>query len=82
MYYENGYQGWSNSATWSCAYLIQQEQSAYKAFVAIRKSGKLVTGDDIKREFKRLNLKKDSWTKGPVNWQEIADDHYNGEDFV
>lgn len=77
----NEYQGWTNISTWSCAYLVQQERPAYEALVAIRKADKQVTGNDVKEQFNRLNLKKDTWTRGKVNWQEIADNHYNNEDY-
>ena len=76
------YQGWTNSATWSCAYLVQQEMVAYEALTAIRKAGKQVSADDVKNQFNRLNLKKDSWTMGKVNWQEIADTDYNNEEYT
>lgn len=75
------YQGWTNSATWSCAYLINQEKQAYDVLTGIRKQGKQVTGKDVKEQFTRLNLKRDAWTKGVVNWQEIADTHYNQNDY-
>lgn len=75
------YQGWTNSRTWSAAYLVQQERPAYEFLVAIRKQGKLVTGNDVKAQFNRLKLKTDNWTKGAINWQEIADTHYNNEDY-
>lgn len=70
------YQGWTNSKTWSAAYLVNQERSVYKNLTAIRKE-RLVTGNDVKSEFERLNLKCDVWTIGVINWQEIADEHYN-----
>ena len=76
------YQGWTNSATWSAAYITQQEPAIYKELVAIRKSGKQVTADDVWYQYNKLNLKIDNWTIGLVNWQEIADTHYNNEDFV
>jgi hypothetical protein len=70
------YQGWTNSKTWSAAYLVNQEVTAYKALTAIAKE-KQVTGEDVKAEFNRLHLKCDSWTTGVINWQEIADAYYN-----
>lgn len=76
------YQGWSNSRTWSAAFLVGQEREAYEALSAIRMSGRQVTGDDVKYWFNRLNLKHETWVSGRVNWQEIADDKYNKEDFI
>lgn len=70
------YQGWTNSKTWSAAYLTNQEPSIYKNLTVIRKT-RLVTGNDVKAEFERMKLKCDNWTIGAINWQEIADDHYN-----
>lgn len=70
------YQGWTNSKTFSAAYLTNQEPSIYKNLTAIRKT-RLVTGNDVKAEFERMKLKCDSWTIGIINWQEIADTHYN-----
>ena len=75
------YQGWTNSATWSAAYLVNQERIAYETLVAIRKAGKQVTGNDVKEWFNKLKLKRDSWTRGKVNWQEIAETHYNDNDY-
>jgi len=75
------YQGWTNSATWSCSYLVKQERAVYDVLSAICKAGKQVTGKDVKDQFDRLKLKKDSWTKGKVNWNEIADS-YNSEDWA
>jgi hypothetical protein len=76
------YQGWANSATWSAAYLTKQERVIYNRLSAIRKACKQVTAKDVRYQFSFLALRLDSWTKGAVNWQEIADTHYNNEDFV
>jgi len=81
MFEDKEYQGWTNSATWSAAYLVNQERIAYEALVVIRKAGKQVTGNDVKEWFNKLKLKRDSWTRGKVNWQEIADTHYNDNDY-
>lgn len=75
------YQGWTNSATWSVAYLTQQERPIYEYLVAIRKQRK-VTGKDIKFCWDTMKHEpKDKWTKGVINWQEIADTHYNDEKY-
>lgn len=73
------YQGWTNSKTWSAAYLTNQEPSIYKNLTHIKKHGMpaFVSGQDVKAEFERIKLKCDSWTIGAINWQEIADTHYN-----
>jgi hypothetical protein len=75
------YQGWTNSATWSAAYLTNQERVIYERLVAIRKRGDKVTGADVYAGFTELNLQLDKWVKGRVNWQEIADTHYNEETY-
>lgn len=75
------YQGWTNSATWSVAYLIMQERPIYEKLVSIVKV-RPVTSNDIKEVW--LNMKhepKDKWTRGKVNFQEIADSHFNNEDY-
>lgn len=74
------YQGWSNSSTWSYAYLVGQERKIYEVLTAIRKQGKLVTAENVKYQAKLHNIKKDNWTRGKCNWQEIADT-YNSETY-
>lgn len=75
------YQEWTNSATWSIAYLIMQERPIYEKLVAIVKV-RPVTGNDVKICWNTMKHEaKDKWTRGAVNWQEIADTHFNDEDY-
>lgn len=76
------YQGWSNSSTWSAAYLIGQERPAYEAIVKVRREEGRVDGKLLKYWWDKLGLKKDVWTRGRINWKEIADDRYNKEEFI
>lgn len=75
------YQGWSNSATWSVAYLIMQERPIYEKLVSIVKV-RHVTANDIKEVWNTMKHEpKDEWVRGKVNFQEIADTHFNNEDY-
>ena len=74
------YQGWTNSATWSVAYLLMQERLIYEKLVAIAET-RPVTGKDVKECWDTMKHEpKDKWTRGRVNWREIADEHFNTED--
>jgi predicted small secreted protein len=75
------YQGWTNSATWCIALYLMQERQIYEKLVKIVKERK-VTSEDIKTCWNTMKHEpKDSWTKGKVNWQEIADTEFNNEDY-
>lgn len=75
------YQGWTNSRTWSAAYLIMQERPIYEKLSAIVK-GRPVTAQDVKSCWGTMKHEPiDRWTKGAINWQEIADSHFNDEDY-
>lgn len=77
------YEGWNNSETWNVSWLLNQDVKAYEFLSGIRKQGKQVTVDDVKRAFvtRRQLIPKETWTKGGVDWQEIAD-NYNDEEYV
>lgn len=75
------YQGWTNSRTWSAAYLIMQERPIYEKLSAIVKV-RPVTAADIKTVWHNDKHESiDTWTTGSINFQEIADSHFNNEDY-
>ena len=75
------YQGWTNSATWCVALYLMQERLIYEKLVKIAKERK-VKGDDIKTCWYNMKHEsKNSWTKGSINWQEIADSEFNDMDY-
>ena len=75
------YQGWTNSRTWNANWRLEQDERSYKEIVAVRKE-RTVTAAFVEGVFYHYFsiLTFETWVKGKVNWQEIAD-NYNDQEY-
>lgn len=80
-YVSSDYQGWTNSRTWAAALYLNQESIIYKKISAIRKTRKISESEIKTLWYNEKHAPCDNWTKGTINFREIADS-YNGKEFI